>query len=95
MRLARVDVFRNPGAALGHMVTVCGYMPDVANIERSRESRYGLAVDGQGREIGRRLGRGERRLCLEGRIFRTGCGEEICSGWSYAYGIQVVRVTNP
>jgi hypothetical protein len=84
-------VFRSPAAFAGRQVTVCGHMPDIANIRRGpRPSDKGLAVALPTAEIARSL-RGGGRRCLEGEIFATGCDGEPCSGWAYPFGIKVRR----
>lgn len=93
-RETSAEVFRAPEIFVGQQVTVCGYMPDIANIrQRRRQTSEGLAVESVKPETIGQLRDGKRRKCLEGTIFATGCGNEICSGWIYPFGISIQRVS--
>jgi hypothetical protein len=98
-------VFEQPVSLLGQEVRVCGYLDSVSNIsEQPWGSRAGpgrgLSVKAPtelGRAILGRVRAGERRFCLTGTIFRTGCEtdpETVCLEWGFDYGIEVARL-NP
>jgi hypothetical protein len=96
------DLLQQPAPYLGQVVTVCGFMIGTSNIAERRDgsrSGVGAGLSVRHRELGpalvQLLRQGRENLCLQGRIFRTGCEldpEIICMEWAYEFGIEVDRV---
>ena len=89
------QLYRNPRAALGEEVVVCGYLWGGPNLhpephtKSGRDPTIGLSIVDDSGAFRPRYG----RACVRGVVVRLGCGvEALCMDNNFEYGIRVTVI---